>query len=559
MEGFILFLKELFITPSVTQTIVVLSLVCSVGLLLAKLPMGKFSLGITWVFFVGILASHFGLVVDIEKNSFAQSLGLVLFIYALGLQVGPSFFPSLKSGGIKENLISLLVVAFGLLLCVVYVLVFKLPVTEIVGVLSGATTNTPILAAAQSTLEGSGDAVGGNAITNMALACAVSYPMGVVGMILVLIIMDSMQKGKGGKREKKHKNTVVVEIEVSHSSVTGKTIQHIAKQTALHFVISRVWHKDKVELPSSQTILEEGDHILVVCKEEEKESIIALLGKSVNTDWNRKDIDWNHVDALLISKRLIVTNKHLNGAKLESLRLRTLYGINVTRIDRSGVELFATPDLHLQLGDRITIVGSQKAIESVEKHIGNEVKLLDAPNLISLFFGLLLGCILGMVPIILPGVSTPIKLGLAGGPIIVGILMGAYGPRLRLTTYMTNSASLLIRQIGILIFLAALGLSCGQNFFSTIVHGDGLLWIGLGVIVTIVPPLIVGWLSIKFWKMSVGSTCGMLCGSMANPMALTYMDGRVSDDSHNVSYATVYPLNMFIRIITAQLLIILLI
>lgn len=555
MESFLAWLQDVFLTPSVSQTIIVISLVCGVGLLLGKLPMRKFSLGITWVFFVGIIAAHFGVIVEESMLVFAQNFGLVLFIYALGLQVGPSFFPSIKSGGIKENLISLIVILIGIALCVAFFYLFRIPMSVLVGIMSGATTNTPVLAAAQSTVAGINPEGSADIQSNMALACAVAYPMGVVGMILGMMALGTLPK-KAYKKKEKHANAAVItEFEIANPAIIGKKVSQVAAEVERKFVVTRIWHEGKVELPTSETVFHEGDRLLITSPEEDIAALEILFGKKASTDWNREDIDWNAIDKDLISKRIVVTNKELNGAKLGAVRLRTLYGINVTRVDRSGIQLFASSDLHLQIGDRMTIVGSRSAIEAAEKAIGNEINMLDVPNLISLFLGLLLGCIVGMIPFYLPGISFPIKLGLAGGPIIIGILMGAFGPRLKLSTYITNSASLLIRQLGIVIYLGTLGLASGKNFFATIIGGQGWLWVLLGFAITLLPPVIVGWMSIRFWKMNYGSTCGMLCGSMANPMALDFLDGKIKDDSHNVSYATVYPLNMFLRIITAQMLI----
>lgn len=556
MEGILDYIQNTFLLHSATQGIIILAFVCGIGLLLSKVPMGNFSLGITWVFFSGILAAHFGLSIDPVMNTFVQNFGLVFFIYALGLQVGPSFFPSLRSGGVKENLLSLVTVLFALLMCVIYYYSLHMPMSDLIGVLSGATTNTPVLAAAQSTIS---ELVEDSAKiqTDMALACAVSYPLGVVGMILGMIILSLFVKQTNQKNlpmEKSHHATNFTEFEVLNPAIVGLTIAEVAKRTDEKFVVTRIWQKGKLHIPNSQTRLDLDDHILVASKEEEGlRQLEILFGKRLDRDWNKRDIDWNTVDKELVSRRLVITNREINGKKLEELKLRTLFGVNVTRIDRSGIELFASPQLYLQFGDRLSIVGEKNAVNACERLIGNEVKTLDTPNILSIFIGILLGAMLGMVPIALPGMNMAIKLGLAGGPIIVGILIGAFGPRFKMTTYITNSAGQLIQKLGITIYLAALGLASGADLFHTIMKGDGLLWLFIGFTITVIPVVITGWIAMRFFRMKYGSTCGMLCGSMANPMALEYLDNKVGDDSHNVSYATVYPVNMFVRIIAAQI------
>lgn len=558
MSDFITYFTNTFWLHSATQSIVIIALVCSIGLMLAKIPMGNFSLGITWVFFTGIIAAHFGLSIDPIMNSFIQNFGLVIFIYALGVQVGPSFFPSLRSGGVKENLLALILALMGVAMCILFYYLFHLPMIDLVGVLSGATTNTPALAAAQSTIA---DTLQNSAPleATMALACAVTYPLGVVGMIFGMMILSGLTR-QNKKVEvtstKSHPSTRFTEFEVQNPAIANRSIAEVAKSIEFRFVVTRIWQDGKVHIPNSQTKLSIGERLLVASPEGDGLHQLELLfGKKVDKDWNKGDVDWDAIDKELASKRLIVTNRNLNGKTLEELKLRTVYGVNVTRIDRSGIELFAAPHLHIQLGDRISIVGEGNALKACEELIGNEVRMLDAPNLLSLFIGLLVGCMVGTIPIFIPGMSMPIKLGLAGGPIIMGILIGAYGPRLKMTTYITNSASQLLQKLGIILYLAALGLASGGNFFETIIQGDGLLWLLLGFAITVIPVVILGWISMRFLKMKYGSTCGMLCGSMANPMALDYLNGKIKDDSHNISYATVYPLSMFFRIIMTQILI----
>lgn len=555
MDAFVQWLNEVFLIPSVTQTIIIIFLVCAVGMLFTKIPMGKFSLGIAFVFFTGIAVANLGVKVDPQSLVFAQNFGLVLFIYALGVQVGPSFFPSLKSGGIQDNLLGLLVVALSLVLCWLFYLLLGIPITDMVGVMSGAVTNTPMLAAAQTTVAGI-DPNSADIQANMALACAVTYPLGVVGMIIALIVLELLPQKSKKTTEVQH-STYLSEYQIVNPSIFGMNIAQIAKEADFNFVVTRVWHNGKVAIPASQTVLEKDDRILVISDKENAHTLQLLFGQRNDADWNRDDIDWDAIDKELTSKRLVITNKELEGERLEQMKLRSLYGVNVTRIDRTGIELLATPALHVQLGDRMTVVGSKAAVEQAEKLIGNEVNLLDLPNLLSLFTGMLLGCIVGAIPIMIPGIQFPIKLGLAGGPIIIGILMGAYGPRLKLTTYVTNSVSLFMRHAGIVLYLGCLGLASGGNFLETIIHGSGSLWVLLGFIITIVPVLIVGIITQQWVGKSFGETCGLLCGAMANPMALDFLEGKVKDDSHNVAYATVYPLGTFARIITAQIMIML--
>lgn len=556
MTSFVDWFREVFLVTSVTQTIIIIFFVCAIGLLLTKIPMGKFSLGVTFVFFAGIAVANLGVEVDKQSLLFAQNFGLVLFIYALGVQVGPSFFPSLRSGGIQDNLMGLLLVAVSLVFCWLFHFLVGLPITEMVGIMSGAVTNTPMLAAAQSTVAGI-DPNTALVQSDMALACAVTYPLGVVGMIIAMIVLDLLPKPKKKQREAQHHVTFLSEYTIANPSIFGMNIAQVAKDSEFTFVVTRLWHGGTVAIPTSETVLHEGDRVLVISDEERVRSLELLFGHRNQADWNREGIDWNAIDKDLISKRIVITNKELNGERLGHMKLRSLYGVNVTRVDRAGIELLATPDLHVQLGDRMVVVGSKSAVEQAEQLIGNEVNLLDAPNLLSLFVGLLLGCVVGLIPIMIPGISFPIKLGLAGGPIIVGILMGAYGPRFRLMTYITNSASLFIRQFGIILYLCCLGLASGGNFLETLLHGNGPLWVLLGFIITLLPVVIVGFVTQKWMKKSYGETCGMLCGAMANPMVLDFLEGKVKDDSHNIAYATVYPLSMFARIITAQIMILL--
>lgn len=547
-------LQEAFLEPTMVQAVIIISLVSALGLYLGRIKIFGISLGITFVFFAGIFAGHLGIVVNKDMLYFAQSFGLILFVYALGLQVGPGFFSSLKKGGVAMNMMGLGVILLGLIMTVGLHWVTGVSLSNMVGLLCGAVTNTPALGAAQQALLQI-DPTNTKGVTDMALACAVAYPLGVVGVILAIIILRALFADKKQKdlKEQRDTTTYVAEFHVSNPAIYEKSIKDVMKLTDKHFVISRVWRNGKVSIPTSDTLLHEYDHLLIISVKSDVENIKVLFGEQENVDWNKADIDWNAIDSQLISRRIAVTRNRVNGVKLGSLRLRNLYGINITRVNRAGIDLLASPDLRLQIGDRLTIVGEANSVNTVGKILGDEIKRLNNPNLLAVFIGISLGMLLGALPITLPGMSTPVKLGIAGGPIIVGILMGAFGPRFHLTTYTTMSANLMLRQLGIIIYLAGLGIDSGVHFFETVFRAEGLLWIGLGFLLTIVPVLIVGFIASQFFKLDYAHNVGMLCGSMANPMALSYANTTVDGDEPSVSYATVYPLSMFIRVISAQL------
>ena len=547
-------LQEAFLEPTMVQAVIIISLVSALGLYLGRIKIFGISLGITFVFFAGILAGHLGIVVNKDMLYFAQSFGLILFVYALGLQVGPGFFSSLKKGGVAMNMMGLGVILLGLVMTVGLHWTTGISLSNMVGLLCGAVTNTPALGAAQQALLQI-DPTNTKGVTDMALACAVAYPLGVVGVILAIIILKALFTDKKQKDQKEQRDmtTYVAEFHVSNPAIYEKSIKDVMKLTEKHFVISRVWRNGKVSIPTSDTLLHEHDHLLIISVKSDVENIKVLFGEQENVDWNKADIDWNAIDSQLISRRIAVTRNRVNGVKLGSLRLRNLYGINITRVNRAGIDLLASPDLRLQIGDRLTIVGEANSVNTVGKILGDEIKRLNNPNLLAVFIGISLGMLLGALPITLPGMSTPVKLGIAGGPIIIGILMGAFGPRFHLTTYTTMSANLMLRQLGSIIYLAGLGIDSGAHFFETVFRTEGLLWIGLGFLLTIVPVLIVGFIASQFFKLDYAHNVGMLCGSMANPMALNYANTTVDGDEPSVSYATVYPLSMFIRVISAQL------
>lgn len=545
-------LYSLFIEHSALQAVVVLSLISAIGLGLGKIHVCGISLGVTFVFFAGILAGHFGLSIDPQMLNYAESFGLIIFVYALGLQVGPGFFSSFRKGGVTLNMLAIAVVILGTFLAVVCSYTTGVSLPNMVGILCGATTNTPALGAAQQTLKQMG-----LESSTPALGCAVAYPLGVIGVILAVLLIRKLlvRREDLEVQEKDDANkTYIAAFQVHNPAIFNKSIKDIAHMSYPKFVISRLWRDGNVSIPTSEKIIKEGDRLLVVTSEKDALALTVLFGEQENTDWNKEDIDWNAIDSQLISQRIVVTRPELNGKKLGALRLRNHYGINISRVYRSGVQLLATPELTLQLGDRLTVVGEAAAIQNVEKVLGNAIKSLKEPNLVAVFVGIILGLALGAVPFSIPGISTPVRLGLAGGPIIVGILIGTFGPRLHMITYTTRSANLMLRALGLSLYLACLGLDAGAHFFDTVFRPEGLLWIGLGFGLTLVPTMLVGFFAFKIMKIDFGSVSGMLCGSMANPMALNYANDTIPGDNPSVAYATVYPLSMFLRVIIAQVL-----
>ena len=548
-------LIELFCSHSALQAVVIMSLIIAIGRVLGKLQVFGISLGVTFVFFTGILAGHLGFSVDAQMLTYAESMGLVLFVYALGLQVGPGFISSFRQGGYTLNLLGLGVIGLGTALALLLARLTGISLPDMAGILCGATTNTPALGAAQQTLKLLGEPTAG-----AALSCAVTYPLGVVGVILAIIVIRKLFIRPSDLEEHDHEEpnqTYIVSFQVHNPAIFGKSIQDIAQLSYPKFVISRMWRNGIVSIPTSEKILNEDDRLLVITNEKDTPALTILFGEQENRDWNKEEIDWNAIDSQLISKHIVVSRPEINGKKLGSLRLRNTYGINISRVLRSGVQLLATPGLTLQLGDRLTVVGEAAAIRNVENVLGNTVQTLKDPNLASIFFGIVLGLIVGSIPIAIPGISTPIKLGLAGGPVIVGILIGSYGPRLHMLTYTTRSANLMLRGIGLSLYLACLGLDAGAHFFETVLRPEGAVWIGVGFILTFVPVVIMALVALRCCKLDFGNTCGMLCGSMANPMALNYANDIIPNDNPSVSYATVYPLGMFARVILTQLILML--
>lgn len=547
-------IQSLFFDHTPLQAVIVMSVIIAAGLGLGKIKVGGVSLGVTFVFFMGILAGHLGLSIDPAMLSYAQSFGLVLFVYELGLKVGPGFFSSFRSGGVGLNLLGLGVILLGSLMAVSFCLIFSMPMSDMIGVLCGATTNTPALGAAQQALEQLGISAQG-----AALGCAVTYPLGVVGVILAMILVRHLFVRQGdirsGASAEETDHTFVAGFSVENPGIDGLPIRDIATAAKGSFVISRLWRDGAVTIPAGDTILRSGDRLLVVTTDDELPELRIIFGRQEDRDYNAADIDWNALDTDVVSRHVIVTRPEINGKRLGSLRLRDSYDINISRVTRAGVRLLATPGLILQLGDRLTIVGDQKAIDAVSKLLGNTQATLRDPNLAVIFIGMVLGLIVGSIPIAIPGISMPVKLGLAGGPMIVGILLGRFGPRLHLVTYTTRSANLMLRGIGLSLYLACLGLEAGAGFFDTIMRADGLLWILLGFLITIVPVIIMAAWAVRKSKVDFGSACGMVCGAMANPMALNYANDTLPGDNAAVAYATVYPLGMFVRVLLSQILI----
>ena len=546
-------LTDTLMTHSAVQAVIVLSLLCACGLALGKVRVLGVSLGVAFVFFLGILMGHLGVSIDPDMLQYAQNFGLVLFVYALGLQVGPGFFGSFHKTGLKLNLWAIAVVLVGTILTLLLPLL-GIGLSDAVGIMCGATTNTPALAAAQQTLAQLHQPESG-----AALGCAVTYPLGVVGVILAFALMRKVLVRPSDHlvddSDEEADHTFIATYQVRNEGIIGKTVGDLARISPRKFVISRLWRDGKVTIPEADTVLLANDRLLVIMRDHDAaEAMEVLFGKQEKTDWNTGDIDWNAIDSDLVSQAILVTKPEINGRKLGSLRFRQHYGVNISRVNRGGLQLLATPDLRLLLGDRIIVVGHREAIKNVEKEVGNAVKMLDEPNLITVFLGMTLGLILGSIPIALPGISAPVKLGLAGGPIIAGILIGAFGPRIHINAYTTSSANLMLRSIGLALYLACLGLASGPDFFATVVRPEGLLWVGAGFLLTIIPVILVGWLAWRMAYVDFAAVCGMLSGAMANPMAMTYANDSLDSDRPSVAYASVYPLSMFLRVIIAQVL-----
>lgn len=546
-------INELFNTHSALQTLVLLSLIIAVGLALGRIRIKGISLGVAFVFFVGILAGHFNLSADYGMLDFAETFGLSLFVYTLGLYVGPNFFGLMRHEGIASNLWGLGVIAIGTLMALGLCAVLPVSLPDMVGILCGATTNTPALGAAQQALETAGKPSGG-----AALGCAVTYPLGVVGVIVAMILIRKFFVKPADLKPRismEEDKTYVAQFVVINPALDGKTLAQVSQKSHIKFIVSRIWRGGEVIMPLASTQLRINDNVLVVTMADEIQSLEILFGKKIETDWNKKKIDWNAIDAHVESRVIVVSRRVLNGKHLGQLHLRATYGVNVSRIQRGDIKLLATDDIRLQYGDRLTVVGAPEDINHVEGFLGNAAQILNEPNLAAIFLGILLGLAIGTIPISLPGMSAPVKLGMAGGPIVVGILVGSLGSRAHFISYTTPSASLMLRKLGLSLYLACLGIEAGYQFFDTVVRPEGLMWVGIGFALTVVPVLVIGVAALLTHKYDFGTICGILCGSMANPMALSYANDTLKGDSASISYTSVYPLGMFVRVVIAQVLI----
>lgn len=538
----------------VAHSVLILSLVIAFGIMLGKVKITGISLGVTWILFVGIVFGHFNLSLNEHLLHFLKEFGLILFVYSIGLQVGPGFFSAFKKGGFTLNMLAITSVSLSVVIAIVLYLVTDTPITTMVGILSGAVTNTPGLGAAQQ----ANSDINGIDAPEIAMGYAVAYPLGVIGTILVLQSLKYILKINATTEEAEaekglgHLQELTVHpasLEIINKAIDNKAIKDIQPLVNRKFVISRIRHQgEKQELVNSETILHIGDQILVISNPKDIEAITVFFGKQI-------DVKWENENTNLVSRRILITKPELNGKTLSQLRIRRNFGASITRINRSGVDLVAAPNLQLQMGDRVTVVGSELAVSHAEKILGNSLKRLNHPNLIPIFIGIALGCVLGSIPFMLPGIPQPLKLGLAGGPLIVSILISRFGPHYKLITYTTMSANLMVREIGISLFLACVGLGAGKGFIETIVNEGGYVWIGYGAIITIFPLLVTGLIGRYGCKLNYYTLIGILSGSNTNPPALAYSNDQTSCDAPAVGYATVYPLAMFLQVLSAQLLI----
>lgn len=558
-------LNELIFGTGIAHSMLVFALVISIGIILGRIKIFGVSLGITWILFVGIIFGHFGLNIDPTILHFMKEFGLILFVYSIGMQVGPSFFSSFKKGGLTLNMLAVSIVFLGVVTTYTLHLITNLPLSTMVGILSGAVTNTPGLGAAQQTfydMKVSADPSLAKDYAEISMGYAVAYPLGVVGVITSLILIRYIFKVKLSDEtkeldsldESKYTEAQMFSLKISNPAIFGKSLSEVKRFTDKEFVVSRVKHAggESLEVAHPKTVLYEDDIVLVVSNLQNIDSISVLLGSKIDMDQS----DWSELDDELVSRRIIITKPEINGKTIRNLKLRSLYGINVTRVNRAGLDLIGEPKLELQLGDRLTVVGSKSSVAKVESFLGNSLKRLHQPNLVSIFIGIALGVLFGSIPFMLPGIPQPVKLGLAGGPLIVAILISKFGPRYKMVTYTTMSANLMLREIGISLFLACVGLEAGKGFVETIVNG-GYIWVGYGVIITVLPLLIVGAIGRLVFKLNYFTLMGVVSGSMTNPPALSFANATAGSDAPAVSYATVYPLTMFLRVVTAQILILL--
>ena len=543
-------LETLLWDPSSVAHIVCLyAFVISVGVLLGKVKIFGVSLGVTFVLFAGILMGHFGFTGETHILHFIREFGLILFVFCIGLQVGPSFFSSFKKGGMQLNALAVGIVVLNIVVALsIYYLDGSIELPMIVGILYGAVTNTPGLGAANEALNQlnyTGDPI--------ALGYACAYPLGVVGIIGSIIAVRYICRVNFKKEEDELKAQVdnnkhqphILHLEVRNESISGKTLMQVKEFLGRPFVCSRICHEGHVAIPDHTTLFRIGDQLLIVCSEEDAPAVTAFIGREIQVDWEKQDMP-------MVSRRILVTKSEINGKKLGDLHFRSMYGVNITRVNRSGMDLFADPGLVLQVGDRVMVVGQQDAVERVARVLGNQLKRLDTPNIVTIFVGIFLGILLGSLPIAFPGMPTPVKLGLAGGPLVVAILIGRFGHKLKLVTYTTMSANLMLREIGIVLFLASVGIEAGEHFVETVVEGNGLSYVGYGFLITVLPLLIIGLLGRFYYKINYFTLMGLIAGSNTDPPALAYSNQTAGNDAPAVGYSTVYPLAMFLRILVAQ-------
>ena len=538
---------------SVAHIVFLYAFVISVGVLLGKIKFFGISLGVTFVLFTGILMGHFGFTAETHILHFLREFGLILFVFCIGLQVGPSFFSSFKKGGMRLNALAVAIVLLNIVVALgIYFLAEgRVSLPMMVGIMYGAVTNTPGLGAAQEALNQlhyTGDPI--------ALGYACAYPLGVVGIIGSVIAIRYIFRVNFQKEEQdlqtldssdlKHKPHMM-SLEVRNESINGKTLLQVKDFLARAFVCSRIRHEGHVSIPDQNTLFYVGDQLFIVCSEEDAAAITAFIGKEIEVDWERQDMP-------MVSRRILVTKSEINGKKLGSMHFRSMFGVNVTRINRSGMDLLADPNLVLQVGDRVMVVGQQDAVERVANVLGNQLKRLDSPNIVTIFVGIFLGILLGSLPIAFPGMPTPVKLGLAGGPLVVAILIGRFGHKLKLVTYTTMSANLMLREIGIVLVLSSVGIEAGEHFVDTVVEGDGLLYVLWGFLITVVPLLLVGIFARWRYKLNYFTLMGLVAGSTTDPPALAYANQVSGNDAPSVGYSTVYPLTMFLRILAGQML-----
>ena len=557
-------LSDLLFNPdSIAHIVALYAFVIAVGVLLGKIKIFGISLGVTFVLFVGILVGHFGFTGNTSILNFVQDFGLILFVFCIGLQVGPSFFSSFKKGGVAMNMIAVGIVALNIAVALImyFALQGRVDIPMMVGILCGcgAVTNTPGLGAANEALNQIN--YNGPQIAN-GYACA--YPLGVMGIILSMILIRYIcridlnkeeEEIKRGEEANPHLKPFFLNLEVHNEALLGKTVLQVRNFLARDFVCSRIMKSDGcVYIPNANTVLELNDKMFIVCAEDDSEAIIAFIGPEVqNVNWEAQ----GNTDKPMVSRRILVTQSNINGKTLGELHFSSMYGVNVTRVNRSGMDLFASRQLTLQVGDRVMVVGPQDAVDRVAGLLGNQLKRLDHPNIITIFVGILCGILFGSLPIAIPGIPTPIKLGLAGGPLIISILIGRFGYKVKLVTYTTMSANLMLREVGLALFLASVGIKAGGSFVQTVVEGDGLLYVGIGFLITIIPLIIMGIVARWRHKLNYYTLIGLIAGSNTDPPALAYANQVSSNDAPAVGYSTVYPLSMFLRILTAQLLILL--